>query len=65
MPKLKTRKTVSKRVKISATGKLRRRHSQTSHLRSKEDSSTKSRKNKQTGFSSGDEKRIRKQLPYI
>lgn len=65
MPKLKTRKTVSKRIKVSALGKMRRKHSQTSHLRSKERSSTQHRKRRLVSFSHGDARRIRKQLPYI
>ncbi len=32
MPKLKTRKGIAKRIKVSATGKLLRRHAWKSHL---------------------------------
>lgn len=64
MPKLKTRKTVAKRINVTASGKLKRRHAQTSHLRAKEDSSTKGRKERTANISKSDAGRLRKQLPY-
>jgi len=45
MPKQKTNKTASKRFKITKTGKLLRRRQGISHLRRKESSSVKQRKN--------------------
>lgn len=42
--KMKTRKVVVKRFKLSKTGKVLREHSKTTHLGRKDDSSTKSRK---------------------
>ncbi len=45
MPKNKVRKTIAKRIRISARGKLIYKHPGTSHLRSKENSSTQGRKN--------------------
>lgn len=44
MPKLKTKKTLTKRIKITRNGKIVRKHTRTGHLKSKWDSSTSSRK---------------------
>lgn len=65
MPKFKTRKTVAKRFKISGTGKIKRKHAHTSHLRSKEDASTRHRKNLLANLSHADEKRVRKQMAHV
>lgn len=46
MPKLKTRKTLSKRVKISKGGKIMKKQSRTGHLKVKWSSSRKFRKAK-------------------
>ncbi|MEK7610748.1 MAG: bL35 family ribosomal protein [Patescibacteria group bacterium] len=45
MPKAKVRKTAAKRIRITKNKKLMHRHVGTSHLRSKEDTSTHTRKN--------------------
>ena len=44
MPKARTRKTVTKRYKITGKGKVLRKPSKTSHRKRIDDSSTKSRK---------------------
>lgn len=44
MPKLKTKKTLIKRIKISKTGKIVKKQSSIGHLKAKRDSSRKSRK---------------------
>jgi ribosomal protein L35 len=44
MPKIKTRKTLLKRIKITKRGKVMRKFSRIGHLKEKSDSSTKSRK---------------------
>lgn len=44
MPKAKTRKTITKRFKLTGTGKLMRKPSRTSHRNRIDDASTKSRK---------------------
>lgn len=44
MPKMKTRKTLVKRIKITKGGKIMRGYSKNGHLKIKSDSSTKSRK---------------------
>ena len=46
MPKLKTKKTLLKRIKITHSGKLLKKQSRTGHLKVKWDSSRKSRKRK-------------------
>ncbi len=44
MPKMKTKKTALKRIKITKTGKLVRKHVRTSHLKSKWSASRRMRK---------------------
>jgi large subunit ribosomal protein L35 len=44
MPKLKTRKTLKKRVKVTKTGKLLKKQVRTGHLMSKMDAARRSRK---------------------
>ena len=64
MPKMKTRKSASKRYKITGTGKILRRKAGISHL--KEHKLPKA-KNDNKGFievSKGDSYKIKKMLPY-
>ena len=63
--KLKTKKILAKRVKVTSTGKIQRRHVRTSHLKEKQSAATKRRKSRDEVISPSDEKRIRKLLPYI
>ena len=44
MPKIKTNKSLLKRLKITKSGKMFRRHRQTSHLRGEESTATRARK---------------------
>jgi ribosomal protein L35 len=46
MPKVKTKKTLTKRIKITKGGKILKKQSRTGHLKSKWSSSKKSRKTK-------------------
>lgn len=46
MPKLKTKKTLLKRVKISKSGKIRKKSIDASHLRRKWNTNKRHRKNK-------------------
>ncbi len=46
MPKLKTKKTLTKRVKITKGGKIIKKQSRTGHLKSKWSSSKNSRKSR-------------------
>jgi len=62
MPKLKTRKTVSKRFKVTSTGKLMRRSTGLNHLMRKKSLSRRRRLLKGDELYKGDEKRIRRML---
>ncbi len=62
MPKLKTRKTVAKRFKISATGKLMRRATGLNHLMRKKSMNRRRRLLKGTELYKGDQKRMRQML---
>lgn len=46
MPKIKTRKTLAKRVKITKTGKILKKQTRNGHLKRKMDTSRKNRKSK-------------------
>ncbi len=65
MPKLKTKKSVAKRFKITGTGKVMHYGSGGGHLLSKKGSKRK-RRIKTTAVlkNKGDSKRVKKLLPY-
>jgi large subunit ribosomal protein L35 len=65
MPKIKTRKSVSKRIKITSTGKFLKGSINNSHLKRKEDSSSRARKARSTQISKGFAKRIKKMMPGV
>lgn len=44
MPKMKTRKTLTKRIRVTGTGKLVKKQNRTGHLMSKMDASRRNRK---------------------
>ncbi len=62
MPKLKTRKTVSKRFKVTSTGKLMRRSTGLNHLMRKKNKSRRRSLLKGTQLYAGDAKRIKTML---
>ncbi|MHB8219025.1 MAG: 50S ribosomal protein L35 [Acidimicrobiales bacterium] len=62
MPKMKTDRGAAKRVKITGTGRLRRRKQNRSHILEKKTSVRKRRLARETDFSSGDERRVRRML---
>lgn len=62
MPKLRTRKTVSKRFKLSATGKLMRRCTGLNHLMRKKGGSRRRTLANGAQLFAGDRKRIRRML---
>jgi large subunit ribosomal protein L35 len=62
MPKMKTDRGAAKRVKITGTGRLRRRKQNRSHILEKKTSVRKRRLARETDFSPGDERRVRRQL---
>lgn len=64
MPKLKTHKGASKRLKITATGKILRMKGLRSHLRRKKAPRTKRLFDKMLPLSKGFAKRLRRVIPY-
>lgn len=65
MPKLKTHKGAKKRIKITATGKLKRSCAFKNHILSKK-SRERKRKLRQGSFvSSKEAKRVKRLLPYL
>ncbi|MCA9407217.1 MAG: 50S ribosomal protein L35 [Candidatus Omnitrophica bacterium] len=64
MPKLKTNRSVAKRLKTTKTGKLKKRSANRGHILGKMSRKTK-RKLRQGGYlSEADAKKIRRLLPY-
>ena len=62
MPKMKTNKAVAKRIKVTGTGKLRRRKPGAGHLLSRKSPSRRRRFRKDTGLSRGFAKMARRML---
>jgi len=62
MPKMKTHRGAAKRFKITAGGKLKRRHAFQSHLLEKKASKRKRKLKKEAALSSTNEKSIRRLL---
>lgn len=63
MPKLKTRKSVSRRIKITSTGKLLREMSHTGHIKTKKPRKRKRRLKKLVSIPTGYAKNLKKLLP--
>ena len=64
MPKMKTRKAFAKRVRLTASGRVKRAHANRSHLLSHRSRNRKRRLRRPDLVSPADEKRIKKLLPY-
>ena len=64
MPKMKTHRGAAKRVKKTATGKLKRMRSNKSHILTKKTRKRKRRLRKPDLVSSADARRLDKILPY-
>lgn len=64
MPKLKTRKAVAKRFKITKTGKIMRMKSGRSHILTKKSRARKRHLKKKTFVSKSFLLKIKRQLPY-
>lgn len=62
MPKLKTHKGTSKRVKVTGSGQLRRRHAYRSHLLTKKRGSRKRNYVKEFPFDNSDKHNVSKKL---
>ncbi len=65
MPKLKTNRSAAKRFKKTKTGKLKKRSAGRGHILGKKKRKRKRQLRKDGYLSSGDEKKIKKILPYI
>ena len=63
MPKMKTKKTLAKRVKVTGSGKLKRQHAYVSHFAANKTHKQKVQLRKSTTVSKSDEKRISQLLP--
>ena len=59
MPKMKTKKTFAKRVKVTGTGKLKRHHNFTSHFASNKTHKQKVQLRKAALVSKSDVKRVK------
>ena len=57
MPKMKTRKSMAKRVQVSGTGKLRIRHAYASHMLTRKSAKRKRRLRSTAGILSGGDRR--------
>lgn len=62
MPKLKTRKTCSKRFKITSTGKIMRNSTKLNHLMRKKSGGSRRRLQADSELFKGDKKRISRML---
>lgn len=65
MPKMRTHSGTKKRVKRTASGKLKVSHSQKGHLLSAKSKGSKRRNKQATLVSSGDYKRIKQQVSNV
>ena len=64
MPKLKTRKAVSKRFTLTGTKKIRKRKAGQDHFNSREPGKVTRNKRRDTSIGKSHEKNVRKQIPY-
>jgi len=62
--KLKTKKAVSKRFKVTASGKVMHRRAGLSHLNAKQSGKQRREKRKWTRVSKAEEKKLKRFLPY-
>jgi large subunit ribosomal protein L35 len=62
MPKMKTHRGTAKRVKVTGTGRFRRRHQNRSHLLEKKSSERKRRLAREGDFAPGDLGRVKGML---
>ena len=65
MPKIKTKRSAAKRIRVTGTGKLMRAKGWKKHLLEWKPSKRKRQLRKETLISSADEKRIRRLVPYL
>jgi len=65
MPKMKTKRGVAKRFKVTATGKIKRSKAFTSHILTSKSPKRKRNLRQSTTVSKGDYERIKKLIPYL
>ena len=65
MPKLKTKKAVSKRFKVTGSGQLSRHKANTQHILGKKSTKRKRNLRKAAYVSTTQEKAMKKLLPYL
>lgn len=65
MPKIKTKKSVAKKVKISGRKKVLRRYTKQNHFNSRETGKFKRKKRRDLRLFSSDEKNILRALPNL
>ena len=64
MPKMKTRRAVAARVKVTANGKLKRKRANLRHILEKKSQKAKKRAGKTDFIDAADKKQILRCLPY-
>jgi len=64
MPKMKTNRGAAKRFKVTGRGKIKRRHSHYSHIRTKKDRDRKRGLRKPDLVSDAEVRNIRRLMPY-
>ena len=62
MPKMKTDKGAAKRIKVTGSGKLRRRHAFLNHILEKKSADRKRRLGKETDISKADRRNVKRLL---
>ncbi|MDD3374171.1 MAG: 50S ribosomal protein L35 [Candidatus Omnitrophica bacterium] len=65
MPKLKTNRSAAKRVRVTKTGKIKKRSANRGHILGKKTSKRKRHLRKDGYLKSGDAKKLKKILPYL
>lgn len=64
MPKIKTHKVISKRIKVTGNGKLVRKHAGHDHFNARENGDTGIHKRREQNIRASDHKNIAKAMPY-
>jgi large subunit ribosomal protein L35 len=62
MPKMKTHRGAAKRIKVTGTGKLRRRHAYLNHILEKKPSKRTRRLGREADVAPADERKVRRLL---
>ena len=65
MPKIRTRRSAAKRLKVTGTGKLVARHAYRSHLLTRKGTKRKRRLSHDFVLSGADQKQAKRMVPYL